>query len=72
MLHGGRIEILIIIEALAIIFRDRVTARSNMAKKLIGAAILIAVSSMPSMAQDAQKGRIVFNVCLVCPHPSSV
>jgi cytochrome c len=37
-----------------------------MAKKLIGAAILIAVSSMPSMAQDTQKGRTVFNVCLVC------
>ncbi len=37
-----------------------------MAKKLIGAAILIAVSSMPSMAQDAQKGKTVFNICLVC------
>ncbi len=37
-----------------------------MAKKLIGAAILISVSSMPSMAQDAQKGKTVFNICLVC------
>ncbi len=37
-----------------------------MAKKLIGAAILIAVSSMPGMAQDAQKGKTIFTVCLVC------
>ncbi len=37
-----------------------------MAKKLIGAAILIAVSSVSGMAQDAQKGKTVFTVCLVC------
>ncbi len=37
-----------------------------MAKKLIVAAALIAASSMPGMAQDAQKGKTVFNVCLVC------
>jgi cytochrome c len=40
--------------------------RNNMAKKLIVAAALVAISSVPSMAQDAQKGRMVFNVCLVC------
>jgi len=37
-----------------------------MAKKLIVATILIAVSSVSGVAQDAQKGKIVFNVCLVC------
>ena len=37
-----------------------------MAKKLIVAAALIAVSSVSGMAQDAQKGKTVFNVCLVC------
>ena len=37
-----------------------------MAKTLITAAALLAVLSVPSMAQDAQKGRLVFNICLVC------
>lgn len=37
-----------------------------MTKKLIVAAALIAVSTLPSVAQDAQKGKTVFNVCLVC------
>ncbi len=37
-----------------------------MAKRLIVAAVLIAVSSAPGMAQDAQKGRMVFNICLAC------
>src|SRR5260370_27148002 len=37
-----------------------------MLKKLIITTVLIAGSSVPSMAQDAQKGKIVFNVCLVC------
>ena len=37
-----------------------------MAKKLIVAVVLIAVSSVSGMAQDAQKGKTVFNVCLVC------
>ena len=37
-----------------------------MAKKFIVAAVLIAVSSVSGMAQDAQKGKTVFNVCLVC------
>ena len=37
-----------------------------MAKKLIVATILIAVSSVSGVAQDAQKGKIVFNVCIVC------
>jgi cytochrome c len=37
-----------------------------MTKKLIVAAALIAVSTVPSVAQDAQKGKTVFNVCLVC------
>jgi cytochrome c len=37
-----------------------------MAKKLIVAAVLIAVSSVSGMAQDAQKGKTLFNVCLVC------
>jgi cytochrome c len=33
---------------------------------MIVAAILIVVSSASGMAQDAQKGKTVFNVCLVC------
>ena len=37
-----------------------------MAKELIFAAALIAVSSVPGVAQDAQKGKTVFNICLVC------
>lgn len=41
-------------------------ARSTMAKELIFAAALIAVSSVPGVAQDAQKGKTVFNICLVC------
>jgi cytochrome c len=35
-----------------------------MLKKSI--AILIASLSVPAMAQDAQKGKAVFNVCLAC------
>ncbi len=35
-------------------------------KKLIITTALIASSFVPSMAQDAQKGKTVFNVCLVC------
>jgi cytochrome c len=34
--------------------------------KTILTAILIAAVSIPSMAQDAQKGKTVFNVCLAC------
>jgi cytochrome c len=37
-----------------------------MVKKLIVTAALIAASSVSSVAQDAQKGASVFNVCLVC------
>ena len=37
-----------------------------MVKRLIVAAVLIAVSSAPGMTEDAQKGRIVFNICLAC------
>ena len=37
-----------------------------MVKKWIVAAIMIASSSASSMAQDAQKGTAVFNVCLAC------
>ena len=37
-----------------------------MTKKLIVTVVLIAVSSVSGMAQDAQKGKTVFNVCLVC------
>src|SRR5215472_17661431 len=29
-------------------------------------AVLIAAVSVPAMAQDAQKGKTVFNVCLAC------
>jgi cytochrome c len=35
-------------------------------KKLIVAVVLIAVSSVSGVAQDAQKGKVVFNICLVC------
>ncbi len=37
-----------------------------MAKRLIVAVALLAVSSAPGMAQDVQKGKVVFNVCLAC------
>jgi len=37
-----------------------------MLKKLIMAAVLIATSSVSGVAQDAEKGKTVFNVCLVC------
>ena len=37
-----------------------------MMKKLIVAAALIAVSSVSGVAQDAQKGKTVFNICLAC------
>ena len=37
-----------------------------MVKKLTVTAVLIAVSFVSSMAQDAQKGATVFNVCLAC------
>ena len=37
-----------------------------MLKKLILTAVLIAASSVPGVAQDAQKGKTVFNVCLAC------
>lgn len=37
-----------------------------MLNKTILTAILIAAVSIPSMAQDAQKGKTVFNVCLAC------
>ncbi len=29
-------------------------------------AVLIVASSVPAMAQDAQKGKTVFNICLAC------
>ncbi len=35
-------------------------------KKLVITAALITASSVPGMAQDVQKGKTVFNVCLVC------
>jgi len=35
-------------------------------KQLIVAAVLIAVSPVSGVAQDAQKGRTVFNICLAC------
>src|SRR5215467_1297156 len=38
----------------------------SMLKKLILAAVLIAAYSDPAMAQEAQKGKTVFNVCLAC------
>jgi cytochrome c len=37
-----------------------------MLKKLIIAGALIAGSSVPCLAQDTQKGKTVFNVCLAC------
>ena len=37
-----------------------------MLKKQILTVVLIAASSVPGMAQDAQKGKTVFNVCLAC------
>ena len=37
-----------------------------MMKKLIVAAALIVVSSVSGVAQDAQKGKTVFNICLAC------
>ena len=35
-------------------------------KQLIVAAVLIAVSPVSGVAQDAQKGKTVFNICLAC------
>jgi cytochrome c len=35
-------------------------------KKLIVTTVMITVSSVPGMAQDAQKGKAVFNICLAC------
>jgi cytochrome c len=37
-----------------------------MLKKLILTAVWFATFSVPTMAQDAQKGKTVFNVCLAC------
>ena len=37
-----------------------------MLKKLIITAVLIATSPVAGTAQDAQKGKTVFNVCLAC------
>jgi cytochrome c len=37
-----------------------------MMKKLVVAAALVANSSVAGMAQDAQRGKTVFNVCLAC------
>src|SRR6516162_8661420 len=37
-----------------------------MMKELIVAAVLIAVSSISGAAQDEQKGKTVFNICLAC------
>ena len=37
-----------------------------MLNKSILTAVLIAAVSVPAMAQDAQKGTTVFNVCLAC------
>ena len=37
-----------------------------MLKKLIVAGLLIAASSVSGKGQDAEKGKTVFNVCLVC------
>src|SRR5215470_17278974 len=42
------------------------TTRNGMLKKLIMAAVLIATSSVSGVAQDAEKGKTVFNVCVVC------
>jgi len=38
----------------------------SMLNKPIVMAVLIAAASVPAMAQDAQKGKTVFNVCLAC------
>jgi len=40
--------------------------RNSTVKKLIVVAVLIAASSVSSVAQDAQKGATVFNVCVAC------
>ena len=40
--------------------------RNITVKKLIVTAVLITASSASSVAQDAQKGKAVFNVCLAC------
>jgi cytochrome c len=40
--------------------------RSKTMKKLIVTTVMITVSSVPGMAQDAQKGKAVFNICLAC------
>ena len=40
--------------------------RNSVVKKSIVTAVLIASSSVSSVAQDAQKGAAVFNVCLAC------
>ena len=37
-----------------------------MLNKSILTAVLIAAVSVPAMAQDAQKGKTVFNICLAC------
>jgi cytochrome c len=37
-----------------------------MMKELMVAAVLIAVSPVSGAAQDAQKGKTVFNICLAC------
>src|SRR6516165_6105710 len=44
----------------------RSATSSSMVKKLIVTSVLIAASSMPGVAQDAQKGKAVFNICLAC------
>jgi cytochrome c len=44
----------------------RSATSSSMVKKLIVTSVLIAASSMPGVAQDAQKGKTVFNICLAC------
>src|SRR6516165_7024344 len=38
----------------------------SMLKKLLLAGALIAGSSVSGLAQDAQKGKALFNVCLAC------
>ena len=38
----------------------------SMLKKLLVAGVLIAGSSVSGLAQDAQKGKAIFNVCLAC------
>jgi cytochrome c len=46
--------------------KPKAQMRNSMMKKLIVAAALIVGSSVSGVAQDAQKGKTVFNVCLVC------